>query len=58
MLGSPDEVAKRLFVHTNTVHYRVKRAKDLLPFDPETPGGEVTLKLAAYIWLRQENIPF
>lgn len=58
MLGSPEEVSKRLFVHTNTVHYRIKRAKELLPFNSEIPESEIALKLSAYIWLRQEDIPF
>lgn len=54
-LESPDEVAKRLFVHTNTVHYRVSRAKDLLLIDLNSPGNKIALQLAAYIWLRQQH---
>lgn len=55
ILGKPEEAAKRLFVHPNTVHYRVKRAKQILPIDAETAGNDIALKLAAYIWLRQHD---
>lgn len=48
---SPTAVAKRLFVHTNTVHYRVNRAKEILQVNLDTVGNEIALTLAAYTWL-------
>lgn len=55
---SPNKVAKELFIHTNTVHYRVKRAKELLELDLEKPGNDIALKLSAYTWLYEQKFSF
>lgn len=52
---SPADVASRLFIHRNTVHYRVNRAKELLEMDLDKPGNDIALRLAAYTWLYHER---
>lgn len=53
---SPSKVAKKLFIHPNTVHYRVNRAKQLLNNQTEDPRFEIALAFAAYTWLFKQNI--
>ena len=51
-LDSLSEVARRLYVHENTVRYRVRRAGQLLGRDLGSSRERVTLGLAAFVWLR------
>lgn len=53
---SPSKVAKKLFVHPNTVHYRVNRAKQLLNINLDDVSSEIALTFAAYTWLFEQNI--
>lgn len=53
ILEKPSLAAERLFIHTNTVHYRTRRAKEILQLDVSLPENDVALKLAAYIYLRK-----
>lgn len=55
LLKSPDEVAKHLFIHKNTVLYRVKRAKEILNIDTNVPKNRIALELAAYQWIKKNN---
>ena len=45
---SPKVVAKHLYIHPNTVHYRVKRAKELIQLDLTKPENNIALQLSAY----------
>lgn len=56
ILEKPAQAAKILYVHTNTVHYRTRRAKEILQTDLSLPEKDVALQLAAYIYLRK-NYP-
>lgn len=58
LLQSPEEVARQLFIHKNTVLYRVKRAKDILDINTEIPKNRIALELAAYQWIKQDNPSF
>lgn len=53
---SPSKVAKKLFIHPNTVHYRVNRAKQLLNINFDDVSNEIALTFAAYTWLFEQNI--
>lgn len=53
ILEKPSLAAERLFIHTNTVHYRTRRAKEILQLDLNYPENDVSLKLSAYIYLRK-----
>lgn len=53
---SPSTVAKKLFIHPNTVHYRVNRAKQLLNINLGDVRSEIALTFAAYTWLFKHNI--
>lgn len=53
---SPSVVAKKLYIHPNTVHYRVNRAKQLLQIDLGEARNEIALAFAAYTWLFEQNI--
>lgn len=55
--SSPSKVAEKLFIHPNTVHYRVNRAKQLLKIDEDDVSADIALRLAAYAWLFAQNIP-
>ena len=48
---SPSDVAKKLFIHTNTVHYRVRKAKEILNVDFKELGNDIAIRLAAYTLL-------
>ncbi len=52
---SPSVVAKKLFIHPNTVHYRVNRAKQLLEIDESDVKNELALTFAAYAWLYEQE---
>lgn len=52
-LDSSSEVARRLYVHENTVRYRVRRAEQLLGRDLGSSKERITLGLAAFVWLRR-----
>jgi len=52
---SPTQVAKKLYIHINTVHYRVNRAKELLELDLDKLGTDIALRLAAYTWLYNQR---
>jgi hypothetical protein len=44
--GNLEASARALFVHTNTVRYRLKRATELTGYSPTDPRGRWTLQLA------------
>src|SRR5699024_6718133 len=48
---SPKVVAKHLYIHSNTVHYRVKRKNEFIQLDLTMIENNIALQLAAYIWL-------
>jgi hypothetical protein len=50
-----EAAAKQLFVHANTVRYRVKRAAQILGADLDSPKERTALSLAALIQLRQHD---
>lgn len=52
---SPSVVAEKLYVHPNTVHYRVNRAKQLLKIDETDVKNEIALTFAAYAWLYKQS---
>lgn len=54
-LGSQEAVAKRLFVHTSTVRYRIRRVKQILGKDLSSAEDETALKLAAFVWVRRNG---
>lgn len=47
--GSVNEAASRMFLHRNTVNYRMKKIRELLPFDMDDPDNYFMLKMAFYI---------
>ena len=51
-LGSPAKAAERLYVHENTVRYRMGRAQKLLGRDLSLPKERTALTLSAFSWLR------
>lgn len=53
--GSPAEAAKELYVHPNTVRYRMRQAEDILCADLAVPKERTALCLAAFIWLGRAN---
>lgn len=53
---SPSKVARQLYIHPNTVHYRVNRAKELLNINLNHVKNELTLTFASYIWLFEQQI--
>lgn len=53
---SPTKVAKKLYIHPNTVHYRVNRAKQLLHINLEDVRQEIALTFAAYTWLFKHHV--
>lgn len=55
LLPSPDIVAEKLFIHKNTVLYRVRRAEEILQMNPKIPGNRVAVQLAAYQWMKENN---
>lgn len=55
-LGSSRAAAERLFVHENTVRYRVRRAEQILGRDLERPKERTALSLAAFAWLRRNPV--
>lgn len=54
--NSPSKVAEKLFIHPNTVHYRVNRAKQLLNLNEDDISSDIALRLAAYAWLFNQKI--
>ncbi|CAA9485241.1 MAG: hypothetical protein AVDCRST_MAG12-1762 [uncultured Rubrobacteraceae bacterium] len=53
LAAGPKEAARQLFVHPNTVRYRVRRAAEVLGRDLESPKEKTALSLAAFVWLRR-----
>lgn len=53
VLDSTEEVSKRLFVHTNTVRYRTRRAEQVLGHDLTLPKERIGASLAAFVWLQR-----
>src|SRR5699024_6051586 len=45
---SPKVVAKHLYIHSNTVHYRVKGGKEVIQLELTQPDNNIALQLAAY----------
>lgn len=56
-LGSVEEAAKQLFVHTNTIRYRMRRAEQILGRDLNSPKDRTAVILASFIWLRHHDTP-
>jgi hypothetical protein len=54
-LGSTAEAARLLFVHENTVRYRVRRAQEILGSDLGSPKEKTAMTLAALVWLRRRS---
>ncbi len=52
-LDSTSEVSRRLFVHENTVRYRLRRAQQILDCDLTSSKDHVAFGLAAFAWLRR-----
>ncbi|MGH3085965.1 MAG: helix-turn-helix domain-containing protein [Rubrobacteraceae bacterium] len=52
-LGSPEEASEKLFVHPNTVRYRMRRAQEILASDLALPKERTAMSLAAFAWLRR-----
>ena len=55
LAAGPEEAAKRLFVHANTVRYRMRRAAEVLGRDLDSPKERTALSLAAFVWLRRDR---
>jgi DNA-binding PucR family transcriptional regulator len=55
--GSLEEAAEHLFVHPNTVRYRVRRAEQLLGRELGAPKEKAALTLAAFVWYRGGRTP-
>src|SRR5699024_9296004 len=53
---SPKVVAGQLYIHSNTVRDRVKRAKELIQLDLSKPENNIALQLAAYTWLYHQQL--
>lgn len=51
----PQAASKKLFVHPNTVRYRLRRAEDLLKRDLSSPRDRTALSLAAFVYLRRSS---
>lgn len=49
----PEEAAKRLFVHANTIRYRMRRAASILEADLNSPKDGTATSLAAFIHTRR-----
>ena len=47
--GSVNEVASELFTHRNTINYRMKKIRELLPFDMNDTDNLFVLKMSFYI---------
>jgi len=54
--GSTAEAARRLFVHENTVRYRMRRAEAMLGKSLASPKERTALALAAFVWLRRRGV--
>ncbi len=55
--GSTQEVARRLYVHANTVRYRSRRAEEILGRDLAVPKERAAATLAAFVWLQRRSVP-
>ena len=47
--GSPASVAEKMFTHRNTINSRMRKIRELLPFDLEDPDHLFIMKMAYYI---------
>lgn len=47
--GSVEEAARRLFVHPNTLRYRLRRVEELTGLSLRSPHGQVRLDLALHV---------
>jgi DNA-binding PucR family transcriptional regulator len=54
-LGSTAQAARLLFVHENTVRYRVRRAEEILGKSLASPKERTAMTLAALVWLRRRS---
>ncbi len=52
---SHEEAAEKLFVHPNTVRYRMRRAEKILGVDLAFPKERTAMSLAAFAWLRRSH---
>ena len=57
LVEGQEATARRLFIHTNTVRYRVKRAAQVLGANLDVPKERVALSLAALVLLRRDDTP-
>lgn len=55
LAAGPGGAAKRLFVHVNTVRYRMRRAAEVLGRDLDSPKERTAFSLAAFVWLRRDR---
>ncbi|MDN6457721.1 MAG: helix-turn-helix domain-containing protein, partial [Yaniella sp.] len=44
--GSLEATARQLFIHANTVRYRLKRVSEITGWDPTTPRDAYVLQVA------------
>jgi DNA-binding PucR family transcriptional regulator len=55
---SLEATARELFVHPNTVRYRLKKVSEVLDWDPSVPRDALTLHLAIILGAMSEpNTP-
>jgi len=47
--GSVNETATRMYTHRNTINYRMRKVRELFPFDMDDPDSAFILKMAFYI---------
>ncbi len=47
--GRPADVADMMFTHRNTINYRMRKIRELLPYDIDDPDHLFMLKMAFYI---------
>lgn len=55
--GSLEGTARALFVHPNTVRYRIRRVADVCGFSPVRPRGAFVLRLALAVGRLAEQVP-
>lgn len=54
--GSIEACARELFIHVNTVRYRLKRVQDVTGLDPFDPGDSLTLRLGLMYARKQGSL--
>lgn len=54
---APEEAAEKLFVHPNTIRYRMRQAEKILDTNLARPKERTAMTLAAFAWLRRSRLP-